>query len=86
MATDELSIIEWIFKGLVSICLSVGGWMWVMLIRKVNQTSQELNDHKVEVAKTYAQQSSLERIHDRIDAAQKGIDDIKTLLITNFKS
>lgn len=91
LADNEIEFLEWVFKGAVSILFTIGGWMWVMLIKKVNKIENKaemnaiaLSDYKTEVARTYADKNVIERIHDRIDTVQAGVDDIKNILITKF--
>ena len=70
-------LIEWTFKGLVTLIMTAGGWTVSMLIRNTSKTKDDLAGHKLHVAENYAKADSLERIHDRIDEVSA---DIKTLL------
>lgn len=93
MTSEEFNFVEWVFKITVGGLFALGAYLWSGLVSMVKDIRKsliilddELEAHKVEVAKTYAERGSLDRIHDRIDAVQKDTNDIKTLLITNFSN
>lgn len=74
---DEMSLVEWAFKGTVGLVLTTGGALWWRLTGKVDEIAKDLSKHEVEVARDYARNDSLIRIHDRIDDMAT---DIKTLI------
>lgn len=84
MDANDPGLFEWIFKGLVSLVLTVGGWMWVMLVRAVGKNRDDLADHKLHVADNYVKRDVIERIHTRIDEMNENISDIKTLIVTTL--
>ncbi len=65
--SDENTIMEWSFKGLVGVILTIGGWLWVQLVKAVSKNRDDLADHKLHVADNYIKKDVVERIHDRID-------------------
>jgi isocitrate dehydrogenase kinase/phosphatase len=65
--SDDVSFIEWGFKGLVAVVLTVGGWLWTKLVGAVGKTKDDLAEYKVHVADNYIKKDVVERIHDRID-------------------
>ncbi len=77
MDVNEPSLMEWAFKGLVSIVLTVGAWLWIMLIGRVERTKEELNQHKLHVSDHYAKKTDIRDVFDCIIEIQQ---DIKTLL------
>ena len=77
MTQDEISIVEWAFKGLVSIILSIGAWLWVMLVGAVRDAQKELDAHKLNVSENYARKTDIRDVFTAINEIQK---DIKTLL------
>lgn len=77
MDVNDGSMLEWAFKGLVSIVLTVGAWMWVMLVRSVGKNREDLADHKLHVSENYAKKTDIGDVFDCISEIQK---DIKILL------
>lgn len=77
----EISFFEWSFKGLVTIVLGIGAWLWINLVGKVDKMDDDHTEFKLNVVENYAKdatlQSTLERIHGRIDVMS---EDIKTLI------
>jgi len=65
--SEEYSMLEWGFKGLVSAALAAGGWLWARLVNSVNQNRDEIAAHKLHVAENYIKKDMVERIHNRID-------------------
>ena len=77
MNVEDSGLMDWAFKGLVSVVLTVGAWMWVMLIGAVKENRKELSDHKLHVSEHYARKTEISDVFDCIVEIQK---DIKTLL------
>lgn len=77
----EASFFEWGFKGIVGLLLAVGAWCWKSLIGDVKLLERDQTDFKLHVLETYAKdstlQSTLERLHGRIDIISA---DVKTLI------
>lgn len=65
--SDEVSLMEWGFKGLVTAVLSMGWWLWTKLVSAVSKNKDDLADHKLHVSENYIKKDVVERIHDRID-------------------
>jgi hypothetical protein len=82
MDVGDGGMLEWCFKGLVSIMLTVCGWMLVMLVKAVDKNRDEIASHRLHVADNYVKKDVIERIHTRIDEMGVNIGDIKTLIIT----
>lgn len=68
---------DWAFKGLVSIVLTAGAWLWVMLIHAVAKNRDDLAAHKLHVSENYAKKTEISDVFDCIDEVRK---DIKILL------
>lgn len=77
MDVNDTGLLEWSFKGLVSIVLTVGAWLWVMLVKSVNRTKDDLSDHKLHVSENYAKKTEISDVFDCIAEIR---NDIKTLL------
>lgn len=86
MTVDDIGWIEWGFKGLVTIILTIGGWLWAKVMTLVMKNKDDLNEHKLDVAKNYSTKGdlglirtetneSLKRLHDRLDDASTAADD-----------
>lgn len=74
---DQLSTLEWAFKGLVGIIFSIGWWLWSRLVATVVQTKEELSAHKLDISERYAKKEDLRPIYDTLKDMQ---GDIKELL------
>jgi len=77
MNVDDTGLMDWAFKGLVSVLFVIGGWMWVMLVKATIKNRDELNAHKLDVAANYARRTDLNPIYDYLDEIRQ---DIKTLI------
>ncbi len=75
--SDDISLLEYGFKGLVSVVLTIGGWLWIMLVRAVGKNRDDLADHKLHVSENYAKKTEIGDVFDAIDDMRR---DIKTLL------
>lgn len=77
----EASFFEWGFKGTVTILLGIGAWCWKSLVGDVKSLEKDYTNYKLHVTETYAKdttlQSTLERLHGRIDIISA---DVKTLI------
>jgi hypothetical protein len=84
MDTSDPGLFEWAFKGLVGIVLTIGGWLWIMLVRAVSKNREDialykeaLSEHKLHVSEHYAKKIEIRDVFDALDEVRK---DIKTLL------
>ncbi len=77
MQPEEISFLEWGFKGIVGAIFCVGWWMWGRLVSTVVKTKEDLNDHKLHVSETYAKKDDLKDIKETLNTMQ---GDIKELL------
>lgn len=77
MVSDDISWLEWAFKGLVVVMLTVGGWLWTMLVRAVSKNKDDLADHRLHVSENYAKKIEIRDVFDALDEVRK---DIKILL------
>ena len=71
--SDDISFLEWAFKGLVSILFTVGGWLWIMLIGKVKDQDKEINKmnddlkgHQLYAAQTFTTKNDSNRQYDEL--------------------
>ena len=74
---DDISFLEWAFKGSVGIIFTVGGWLWVKLMAAVSKNRDDLSDLKLHVSENYAKKTDLSPIYETLKSIQY---DIKTLL------
>lgn len=65
--SDDVSFMEWGFKGLVGVALAVGGWLWTNLVKAVSKNKDDLAEYKVHVADNYIKKDIIERVHNRLD-------------------
>lgn len=56
-----------IFNLVVAVALPAIGWFAREIFDDVKMVKASLNEHKVEVAKTYATNSDMTRIEDKLD-------------------
>ena len=74
---DDVSFVEWGFKGAVTIILTAGGWLWGKTMSAVAKNRDDLSDHKLHVSEHYAKKTDLSPIYDTLKSIQV---DIKVLL------
>lgn len=82
MNVDDTAFLEWAFKGMVSITLTVFGWFQIMLVKSVVRNRDDLTAHKLHVSEHYARKSDLEPLYDYLDEIR---NDIKELLVRKGK-
>ncbi len=70
---SDISFLEWAFKGLVSVVLTLGGYLWVMLIGKVKeldksviQANSDLKDHQLYASQTFTTKNDSNRQYDEL--------------------
>lgn len=73
----ENQFLEWAFKGLVAVVLTVGGWLGVSMAKAVAKNRDDLAAHKLHVSETYAKTESLKRIYELMDVIS---NDVKAIL------
>lgn len=84
MIEDEHNAFYWLIQGLLAALLAIVGFFTKGVIEDVNKMKEsdakcalDLANFKTDVANNYVKESTLSRIHDRIDTMQ---DDIKQIL------
>lgn len=65
--SDEISLLEWGFKGLVGAALTVGWYLWTSLVKVVSKNKDDLAEYKTHVAENYIKKDVIERVHTRLD-------------------
>lgn len=76
--TEDVSLIEWVFKGFCGLCIAVGGYLWTTLMGDMKDLRTDIaiikqdaaaqavyNEREFEKRETI--QYSLSRIHERLD-------------------
>ena len=88
---DDVSFLEYGFKGAVTIILTAGGWLWSRTMIAVSknrdeivQHGRELSDHKLYAANTFATKtdmnSTMTDIKDTMKRVHERIDGIFEIL------
>ena len=75
--SDDISFLEWAFKGCVGIIFTVGGWLWAKLMSAVAKNRDEISKLQLHVSENYAKKTDLNPIFDALKSIQL---DVKILL------
>lgn len=92
MNVDDVSWLEWGFKGAVSVLFTIGAWMWIMMVKAVSRNRDdiikvhdELAEHRVKTVETYATKvdftATMAAISDTVKRTHERIDRILDILM-----
>lgn len=82
MMSDDVNMIEWAFKGIVSVILSVGAGMWVWLVNKVGRNTDDHNEHVLYAERTFAKSSHVDDSFSRVySTLNKMSDNIQSMSV-----
>jgi len=80
MTVDEVSFFEYAFKGLVSVVLAVGAWLWNGVVAdvkenesKINKLERDVDQYKLHISDNYVKNNVLDRIDGTMLEMQKDI-------------
>jgi len=63
-----------LWNVLLTTAIGAGGWVLKSIYSAIKSLETDLAGHKVEVAKTYAQNADLSRLEDKIDRVLDKLD------------
>ncbi|TXH10055.1 MAG: hypothetical protein E6R04_06385 [Spirochaetes bacterium] len=64
---DMIHFLVWAVNGLLSVIMSILAFVLHDTRKELSDVKRELNDHKVDAAKTYAPISDIKDLHEKVD-------------------
>ena len=73
-------IIE-LWKLISAPIMGVFAWWNLMLHNKIEKNTQDLAEHRLHIAEHYAKKIDIDKIYDKIEKVEDGVNEIKKLLM-----